>query len=128
MTSKIIPDIFEEQEIARLPGDCTIRAAGRYMVEHDVGSVLIMEGEKLLGIFTERDALRIFVATRRDPDQTIIADVMTRDPQTISPDASPEEALQYMTEGNFRHLPVVDDEGKVRGVISLRDFLMDTDA
>lgn len=125
MIRKTIPEIFEEQDIASLPGDCTIRAAGRYMVEHDVGSVLIMEDKKLVGIFTERDALRIFVATRRDPDQTIIADVMTRDPQTISPGALPEEALLHMTEGKFRHMPVVDDAGKVLGVISLRDLVID---
>jgi len=125
MTRKIIPDIFEEQEVAHLTGDCTIREAGRYMVEHDVGSVLIMEAEKLVGIFTERDALRIFVATRRDPDQSKIGDVMTKNPQTIHPDASPEDALACMVEGKFRHMPVVDDTGKVRGVISLRDLITD---
>ncbi|MBT4888430.1 MAG: CBS domain-containing protein [Rhodospirillales bacterium] len=123
MPRKIIPDIIDEQEIAQLPLDCTIREAGRYMVKHDVGSVLVMDGEKLEGIFTERDALRIFVATRRSPDQTAIADVMTRDLKTISPDASPEEALQSMIEGSFRHMPVVDDTGRVFGVISQRDLI-----
>jgi len=123
MARKIIPDIIDEQDVARLPGDCSIRDAGRYMVEHGVGSVLVMENEELKGIFTERDALRIFVATRRNPDQTNIADVMTVEMQTIGPDASPEEALQRMTEGNFRHMPVVDDAGKVLGVISQRDLV-----
>ena len=123
MARKIIPDIIDEQEVARLAGNCSIRDAGRYMVEHGVGSVLVMDGEKLEGIFTERDALRIFVATRRSPDQTSIADVMTRDLQTISPEASPEEALQRMNEGKFRHMPVVDDAGKVLGVVSQRDLV-----
>jgi len=125
MARKIIPDIINEQQVASLPGDCSIREAGRYMVEHDVGSVLIMDEGKLKGIFTERDALRIFVATRRNADQTDIASVMTGDLQTISPDASPEEVLKSMNDGNFRHMPVVDDGGKVLGVISQRDLIDD---
>jgi len=127
MARKIIPDIIDEQEVAQLSGDSSIREAGRYMVEHGVGSVLVMDDQNLVGIFTERDALRIFVATRRSPDQTCIADVMTKDLQTISPDASPEEALQCMSEGNFRHMPVVDDAGKVLGVVSQRDLVSGDD-
>ena len=123
MARKIIPDVINEQEVARLTGDVSIREAGRYMINHNVGSVLIMEGDELKGIFTERDALRICVATRRNPDQTNIADVMTDDLQTISPNATPEEALHKMSEGNFRHMPVVDDNGKVLGVISHRDLI-----
>ncbi len=125
MTRKIIPDIIDKQEVASLPSDCTIREASRYMVEQGVGSVLVMDEGNLKGIFTERDALRIFVATRRNPDQTNMADVMTDDLQTISPDASPEEALKRMTEGKFRHMPVVDSGGKVLGVISQRDLIVD---
>ncbi len=123
MTLKIIPDIIAEQDLAQLPGDCSIREAGRYMVEHGTGSVVVMKDDKLQGIFTERDALRIFVATRRNPDQTNIEDVMTGDPETISPNATPEEALERMTIGNFRHMPVVDDSGNVLGVLSQRDLM-----
>jgi len=123
MAYKTIPDIINNQHVARLSGDCSIREAGRYMVENGVGSVLIMEDDKLQGIFTERDALRIFVATRRNPDQTNIADVMTKDPKTITPDTAPEEAIKQMIEGNFRHMPVVDNQGVVMGVVSQRDFI-----
>ncbi len=125
MVRKIIPDIINEQEVARLTGDVSIREAGRYMIDHNVGSVLIMDGDLLKGIFTERDALRICVATRRNPDQTNIADVMTDDLKTIRADASPEEALHQMTIGNFRHMPVVNEQGKVLGVISHRDLITD---
>lgn len=123
MARKIIPDIIDEQELAQLPGDCSIREAGRYMVEHGTGSVLVMKDGKLQGIFTERDALQIFVATRRNPDQTNIEDVMTGNPEIISPNASPEEALERMVEGNFRHMPVVDGDGNVLGVLSQRDLM-----
>lgn len=125
MTRRVIPDIIAEQELASLPGECSIREAGRYMVEHGVGSVPVMQDGRLKGIFTERDALRIFVATRRNPDQTNLADVMTGDPSTIAPDATPEEAMHLMSAGNFRHVPVVDGDGRVLGVLSQRDLLAD---
>ena len=123
MTKKIIPDIIEEQDIAFMTGEHSVREAGRYMVEHDVGSILIMEDGKLKGIFTERDALDIFVAARRSPDQTDLSDIMTTSPQTIAADASPEAALELMITGHFRHLPVVDGDGKVLGMLSQRDLI-----
>ena len=92
------------------------------MVEHNVGSVLVMAEDALKGIFTERDALRIFVATRRNPDSTRLADVMTGEPQTLPPDASLQDAARHMTAGRFRHLPVVKD-GQVLGVVSQRDLV-----
>lgn len=123
MTKQIIPDIIQEQDIAFMTGEHSVREAGRYMVEHDVGSILIMEDGKLQGIFTERDALDIFVAARRNPDQTDLSDIMTTTPQTIAADASPETALEMMITGHFRHLPVVDGDGKVLGMLSQRDLI-----
>ena len=117
-------DIVSGQELARLPSTSTIREAARYMVEHGVGSVLVMEGQTLRGIFTERDALNIFVATRRNPDYTHLSDVMTEEPQTLPADATPQDAARRMAAGNFRHLPVVDGEGQVLGVVSQRDLIV----
>ena len=84
-----VSEMIRGQELARLPSDSTIREAARYMVERGVGSVLVMDEAGLRGIFTERDALKIFVATRRNADHTRLADVMTEAPQTLSPDTSP---------------------------------------
>ena len=123
MTKKIIPDIIQEQDIAFMTGEHSVREAGRYMVENNVGSVLILDDGKLQGIFTERDALNIFVATRRNPDHTNLSDIMTPNPQTIAADASPAAALEMMIAGRFRHLPVVDGDGKVLGVLSQRDLV-----
>ena len=119
---KTVGDIVRNQEPAQLGSDSTIREAARYMVEHNVGSVLVMAEDALKGIFTERDALRIFVATRRNPDSTRLADVMTGEPQTLPPDASLQDAARHMTAGRFRHLPVVKD-GQVLGVVSQRDLV-----
>jgi len=128
MGRTIIPDVIQEQVIARLPGESTIREAARYMIDHSVGSVLVMDGDTLKGIFTERDALRIFVATRRNPDHTQLSEVMTENLATLSPDDSPEDAERRMVDGNFRHMPVVDANGKVLGVVSQRDLLHGEDA
>ena len=118
-----VGDIVRGQELARLPGDNTIREAARYMVDHHVGSVLVMDGKSLRGIFTERDALGIFVATRRNPDHTRLRDVMTATPQTLPAEATPIEAAKTMMAGAFRHLPVVDGTGRVLGVVSHRDLI-----
>ncbi len=121
MTS--VSDMIRDQELVKLPSDSTIREAARHMVERKVGSILVMDGDELRGIFTERDALRIFVATRRNADHTRLSDVMTEAPQTLTPDVSPEDAAARMAAGNFRHMPVIDGDGKVLGVVSQRDLI-----
>lgn len=118
-----IGEIVRGQKVAQLSSASTIREAARYMVEHSVGSVLVMEVEALCGIFTERDALRIFVATRRNPDHTRLADVMTEMPRTLPPDATPQDAARRMAAGKFRHIPVVDSDGRILGVLSQRDLI-----
>jgi CBS domain-containing protein len=118
-----IGEIVRGQALAQLPSTSTIRETGRYMVEHGVGSVLVMEDGALRGIFTERDALRIFVATRRNPDHTRLADVMTEAPRTLPPEATLRDAAGLMAEGKFRHMPVVDSAGQVLGVVSQRDLV-----
>ena len=118
-----VGEIVRGQELAQLTGASTIREAARYMVEHGVGSVLVMEDDILRGIFTERDALSIFVATRRNPDFTRLADVMTGEPQTLLSNATPQDAARRMAAGKFRHLPVVDGDGRILGVVSQRDLI-----
>lgn len=118
-----VTDLVRGQELAQLPSNSTIREAARYMVDHGVGSVLVMEDGALRGIFTERDALAIFVATRRNPDHTRLSDVMTAAPETIAPEATPQDAARRMAAGKFRHMPVVDSDGRVLGVVSQRDLI-----
>ena len=118
-----VGEIAKGNRLAQLPSDSNIREAARYMVEQNVGSVVVVDDGTLRGIFTERDALRIFVATRRNPDHTRLADVMTKNTQTLPPDATLQDAAQRMTKGGFRHLPVVDGDGRILGVISQRDLV-----
>lgn len=96
--------------------------AARVMSVARVGSVLVMQGDTLAGIFTERDVLRSFEHLRADPARVSpVSEWMTRDPVTISPDASVGEALDRMLDGGFRHLPVMEG-GTLVGVVSMRDL------
>jgi CBS domain-containing protein len=91
------------------------------MAEHRCGSVLAVDRGQLVGIFTEGDAIERVFARGLDPDLTFLAEVMTREPDTIGPEQSVDEALRRMDEFGYRHLPVVE-AGAVVGVLSLRDL------
>jgi CBS domain-containing protein len=99
----------------------TVRDATARMAEHACSSILICEGGKILGIFTERDLLVRVVAAGLDPDRTTLGEVMTADPDTIDAKESVVEAIRRMDEFSYRHLPVVEN-GKVLGVVSMRDL------
>ena len=122
MPYRSIRAIIENQDVIAAPGAMTVQEAARLMKEHRVGALMIVEDGKLAGIFTERDALFRVVAEDRDARTTRLADVMTRNPQTIHPDKPFPDALHIMYEGGFRHVPVVED-GRAVGVISARDAL-----
>jgi CBS domain-containing protein len=90
------------------------------MVSRDVGAVLVIENDRLIGILTERDVLRA-VAGGLDEDATV-ADWMTRDPETMEPDEPIRQAAVLMIHGGFRHLPIVEGE-RVVGMLSIRDLM-----
>jgi CBS domain-containing protein len=104
--------------------DATVVDAARQMKQRNVGSVLVLDASRLVGIFTERDALFRVLAADRDPATTTIGDVMTPQPQTMHPDEPFVRALRVMHEGKFRHLPVVEF-GRPLGIVSVRDALDD---
>ena len=98
----------------------TIGEAVSLMAQNRIGSTLVMEGEKLLGIFTERDTVRA-LSQSHDAPRHEISSWMTREPMTVSPNEETEGALRMMLQQGFRHLPVTED-GKVIGMISMRDL------
>jgi CBS domain-containing protein len=99
--------------------------ASRLMIEAGVGAVLVQDGERLVGILSERDVVGRVVVKGRDPQKTMVSEIMTGDVRTVSEGASLLSALEVMHEGRFRHLPVVDGSGKVIGMLSVRDVLRD---
>lgn len=94
------------------------------MKQQGKGALLVVDGTRLIGIFTERDIVFRVVAAGRDPKATRLAEVMTPQPQTIHPNKPFLHALRIMHEGGFRHLPVVENDVPL-GVVSARDALDD---
>jgi len=114
--------IIEGQNPVTTSSATTVGAAARLMKEHRIGALLVVEQGRLAGIFTERDALFRVIAEGRDPEKTRVSEVMTANPRTITPDRPLGHALHLMYEGEFRHVPVVEN-GKPLGMVSARDAL-----
>ncbi|HET8978810.1 MAG TPA: CBS domain-containing protein [Solirubrobacteraceae bacterium] len=101
------------------PGEAITEVAQR-MVERNLGAVLVHDGERLVGIMTERDLLK--AVARGLPGDARVAQYMTADPETIAPDDTTQHAAVLMIHGGFRHLPVVERDGVV-GILSIRDLM-----
>lgn len=117
----VVPYAIGVQRLVTVSPMTPVSAAAREMAERRIGAVLVVEDGELQGIFTERDALVRVLARGRDPDSTLLAEVMTRDPDTIGPDDSVVHALSIMNERGFRHLPVVTTD-RIVGIVSIRDL------
>jgi CBS domain-containing protein len=116
-------DLVRNQNPLTLPPDASVQQAAQRMRERRVGAVLVTEdGDRLVGIFTGRDAVGRVVAEGLDPAATPLIEVMTPNPNTITPSHTAIEALRLMQDARCRHLPIVH-EGRVVGVVSRGDFL-----
>ena len=120
MTERTIREIIEDQELLTAPATMTVAEAAQLMRKRNVGAMMVVEGDILAGVFTERDALFRVVAAGLDVTSTPLSVVMTKDPKSIAPDRSFVQALGMMHEGRYRHLPVVED-GRPVGMVSVRD-------
>lgn len=121
MLRRIIPDVIGRRQVLSLGGQATARQAAKLMRKHNFGAVLIIEDEALKGILTVNDMTYRVIAEGLDPDKTLLAEIMTPDPDTVSSDTTAIEALRLMQDGDYRHLPIVDG-GRVLGLVSRRDF------
>ena len=122
MSERTIRSIIEGQALVVASADMTVTEAALLMREKNIGATMVVQGDQLAGIFTERDALFRVVAPGLDGKTTLLAEVMTRNPQTLSPDDYFARALHLMHAGGFRHVPVVEDD-RVVGMVSARDAL-----
>jgi predicted transcriptional regulator len=114
--------LFNERETIHSVGPNTlVTECVRTMTAKKIGALIVMDGEKLVGIFTERDALNKVLAAGLEPGKTKVSDVMTKDPYSIPPTTTVGEAMELVTKRRFRHLPIVKN-GKVLAVISSGDL------
>lgn len=121
MTNRKIGNIVSGQKLQILAENATVQQACRCMFDCSTGSVLVVDDQqRLTGIFTGRDAVRT-LAQGKNAEATILSQVMTPNPVTISPDSRAIDALRTMNERGFRHLPVVES-GKLVGIITRSTF------
>jgi CBS domain-containing protein len=115
-------EIFEKGEAIHSVGpDTPVTECVRLMTASKIGALIVMDGERLIGIFTERDALNKVLAGGLDPRNTKVSEVMTKDPYCIQPTTTVGDAMKLITTRRFRHLPIVDN-GKVLAVVSSGDL------
>jgi len=125
---QVSPRQSEILEISHVPPatvskDATALEAVAVMVDKNVGAVAVVEGGNLRGIFTERDLMAKVIHPGLDPAAVAVADVMTTQVEALTIYCREGDALRTMSRGHFRHMPVCDGDGKVLGVLSLRNLL-----
>jgi CBS domain-containing protein len=114
--------LFNERETVHSVAPSTlVTECVRTMTAKKIGALVVMDGERLVGIFTERDALNKVLAAGLEPGKTKVSEVMTKDPYSIPPTTTVGEAMELVTSRRFRHLPIVKN-GKVLAVVSSGDL------
>ena len=119
---KSIGEIIEGHPLFHAKSSSNVREAAKLMSDKNVGAVAVLDSERLVGIFSERDLMKRVVAAGLDPSRTKVADVMTKELVVGRPEDDINDALQKMHSVGCRHLPIVDS-GNLIGMISLRDLL-----
>jgi CBS domain-containing protein len=113
-----------DREIAAVTLEATVADAIHKMLDHHVGAVAVVDSEfRVAGIFTERDVLRKMSLSHMDPKVTSVRELMTTPVEMATRSTGAGEALSIMLERHFRHLPVADDNGKLLGILSIRNLL-----
>ena len=115
----LVSDVMERDLLA-VPADNALLDTAKRMAERNVGAALVLDGERIAGILTERDLLRAVAAEHAADD--VVSDWMTPNPETIDASDTTEDAAVLMIHGGFRHLPVLEG-GAVIGIVSIRDLV-----
>jgi len=123
MPQRPVSQVIEQQEVVAVARTATVMEAVHLMKARHIGALMVVESDRLVGILSERDVVFRVVAEERDAKTTLVADVMTANPETILPEKPFAHALHIMYEGGFRHVPVVDGNGRAVGMVSARDAL-----
>lgn len=121
MKRKLVPDVVKSQELILVPEDTSVLTVSKLMAEKNIGAVLVVNHGALVGIVTERDLNNKVLSREIDPFATEVSAIMTRDPDTLPPDADATEALALMHSKHYRHLPITQGNRAV-GIVSIRDL------
>ena len=107
------------------PGDSVFHALS-LMAMHNVGALLVLDGEDLVGIFTERDYARKLILHGKSSKETLVSEIMSDKVAYVTLSATVDECMALMTEKHFRHLPVLSEDGEVIGIVSIGDLVKAT--
>lgn len=107
------------------PADTVFHALG-VMAQHEVGALLVLDGEALVGIFSERDYARKVILQGKASKDTPVHDIMSERVIYVTPDQTLDQCMALMTEKRFRHLPVLNTDGSVAGIVSIGDLVKET--
>ena len=124
---KIVAHILKskpEQTVYTIPPAASVFDALKLMAEKSIGALVVIEGEKVVGIITERDYARKIILMARSSKETPVRDIMASSVMYVRPDQTSEECMVLMTENRLRHLPVMDG-GRLIGLISIGDLVKD---
>ena len=119
---RTLREIMQRDFLVSVQHTAPVAEAVREMTDHNVGIVAVLDGDKLAGVFSERDVTRRVVARGLDPATTPVKDVMTHEIVVAEPDEDYQSAMRKMDRANIRHLPVVS-EGHLLSMISIRDLM-----
>ena len=121
---KLVKQLLDAKghDVLSISPDATVLDAVKMMAEKSVGALIVMNGDRLAGIVTERDYARKVILKGRASDDTPVRDIMTTDVVTTSSDSNMQSCMEQVTDRRIRHLPVVDG-GKVTGIISIGDLV-----
>jgi CBS domain-containing protein len=112
------------RRLSTVPILANVADAIQLMIDNEVGAVAVVDDEGIVaGMFTERDVLEKFALSGRDPRETSVRELMSPMVEMATEETTPAEALKVMLERHYRHMPIVDEQGKVLGILSLRHIL-----
>jgi len=118
-----IYELVKDRKTYSIAADKSVLEASRFMMEHRIGALPVLENGQLVGIISERDVMTRVVAAGRSPGLTTVREVMTANPKVVEPEESIENCLFLMKELGFRHLPICQGK-ELKGLVSLRDILL----
>jgi CBS domain-containing protein len=124
MAGKTVGEVVRGRDVYYIRVEASVLDAVRYMAERDIGAVVVLDGDRVAGIFTERDLMKKVVVAGKDPTTTPVADAMTRSLVLCEAGESQAACHSRMINHKIRHLPVVE-EGQFLGLVSLRDLLQE---
>lgn len=125
---KTLKQLLDENPRAPLSvsPDDSVFSALELMAKHDIGAVLVMRGDQLAGIFSERDYARKIILLGKSSKETLVREIMTEKVLYARPDHTTDDAMALMTEKHIRHLPVLDADKRVIGMVSIGDVVKET--